>query len=292
MQMNTDTLRLRRRPPLIGVTASLFLSACATAPLTESGLLSSYADLKPSEGVVTQARLKVDKNVVTQARSVSISPTAVSASVQQAGLSEKQMRLVSNAVDRALCAGLSERFEVRPSGQPADLAVRAVITHLGATDVTTAGVSKVVNIGSTVASAATGVPVPSVRIPLGMGGLSVEAEASTLERRQVAAMTWARGADSLTTQAQLSEEADAYQLAKQFSEDFVTLLVTGSDPLKDQRPSLPTAQEVNEYFGAKPKYAACEQFGSNPGLGGTLGVAIGLPPNWTDSGSKTGGHNE
>jgi hypothetical protein len=97
-------------------------------------------------------------------------------------------------------------------------------------------------------------------------------------------MTWARGADFLTTQARVSEEGDAYALATAFADDFAYLLVTGNDPIADLSSGMPTLQSAGEYFGADPKQAACARFGKNPGLGGTLGGAIGLPPSWTDKG--------
>jgi Protein of unknown function (DUF3313) len=264
----------------------LIVSGCATAPLTESGLLSSYTDLEPSDGMLTKTRLKIDKNAILMARSISITPSQLAGQAGPKGLSDKQLHLVTNAIDRALCAGLSERFEIVPQDQPADLTVHAVITHLGVTDAIAAGASSVASIGGAVAEAATGVPIPVPRIPIGMGGLSIEASATSRERQQIAAMTWARGADALTIKARASEEGDAYQLAKEFAADFSKLLVTGSDPMKDQLPSLPSTQSVSEYFGGKQKYTACEQYGRNPGLGDTVGGAIGLPPGWTDSGSR------
>lgn len=262
----------------------LSLIGCATAPLTQSGRLSSYVELKPSDGVVTRTRQMVAKDIVLAAKSVRIIRTEVFETARQSGLSDVQIRLVTNVIDRALCAGLSARFEVVMPDQPADLTVHVIVTHLGKTDVVAAGASRVVNIGGSVVSAQTGVPVPVPRIPVGMGGLSVEAQASNRQGRQIAAITWARGADALTTETRIAEEADAYTLAREFSADFAKLLLTGTDPLKDRIPSLPTMQSINEFFGARPKYPACEQFGTHPGLGGALGGKIGLPPDWTDSG--------
>lgn len=262
------------------------LSACANAPLTQSGSLPSYENLRSSDGVLTRTRQAVDRQVLLAAKSVTIMPSTISDHARQSGLSEKQLRLVTNAVDRALCAGLSARFEVVTSDKPADLTVHAVVTHLGKTDVAMAGASKVVGIGGSVVSATTGVPVQVPRIPIGMGGLSVEAQASTPQRQQAAAMIWARGADAVTTRPRLSEEADAYTLATEFSLDFAKLLVTGSDPINSPVPSLPTVQSINEFFGGKLKHVACEQFGTQPGLGGALAGVIGVPPDWADAGAR------
>jgi hypothetical protein len=49
--------------------ATGLLAGCATAPLTESGRLSTYAALKPSDGVLTKTKVRVDKSAVQSARS-------------------------------------------------------------------------------------------------------------------------------------------------------------------------------------------------------------------------------
>jgi hypothetical protein len=267
---------------LIGTT---LLAGCATAPLTESGVLSSYVNLKASDGVLTRTRQRVDKGVVLAARSVRLKPTQVSPAAARSGLTPPQLALVSNALDRALCSGLSRRFSVVTANQPADLTVQVVITHIGLTNATSAGISKGLSVGGTVVSATTGVPVPLPRLPFGLGALSAEAEARSAGHQSVAAMTWARGADMLTTKARVAEEADAYALAKEFAADFARFLLTGTDPISAGMPSLVTPAEIGEFFGAKPRQAACEQFGPNPGLGDAIGGAIGLPPAWTDKGA-------
>lgn len=263
-------------------------SACGTAQVTESGALSSYAGLRQSDGILTKTRQRADRSVLLNARSIQIEPTRIAKSADTQGLTPQQLALVTNTVNRSLCSGLSNRYVIARPNQSADLVVQAEITHLQATDVTLAGFSSVLSIGSTVVSATTGLPVPSARLPLGLGGLSIEAQAITQANQQVAAITWARGADSLTTRPRMSEESDAYQLAKAFGDDFARLLVTGDDPIANPIGALPPVETVGEYFGGKPRFAACEQFGRHPGLGDALGGAIGLPPAWTDKGAVQG----
>lgn len=285
-RLSADARILRSLRVAAVVCIPLTAAACASAPLQEGGTLSSYRSLKPSDGMLTKTRQHVDKRAVLAARTVRIVPTGASASAAQSGLTQQQLRLVSNAIDRAVCRDLSSRLEVVPADQPSDLTVRAVITHVGKTDATAAGVSAAVGIGGTVAGAATGVPVPGIRIPIGLGGLAVEAQASGRQGEQVAAMIWARGADAFTTKARAAEEGDAYTLANHFAADLAKLLVTGSDPISDPIPTLPSAHGIGEFFGASPKYAACAQFGKHPGVGDAIGGAIGLPPEWTDSGAQ------
>lgn len=267
--------------------ASLFvmlLSGCATAELTESGRLSSYTKLVPSDGVLTQSKIYIDRTAIIAAHSVRLLPTIVDAHAQKSGLTTQQLDLVSNAMDRSLCSNLSARFVVVSNDAPADLVVQAIITSLSPTDTTAAGLSAVAGVGGKVISAASGMPLPIPRIPFGLGALTTEAEARDSTGQQRAAIIWARGADALTTDARVAEEGDAHTLAARFSEDFAKLLVTGTDPMSDPTPLLPTTQSIGEYFGGPAKYQACEQFGRNPGLGNTIGSKIGLPPSWTDTG--------
>jgi hypothetical protein len=128
------------------------------------------------------------------------------------------------------------------------------------------------------------VPIPTPRIPIGLGGLAVEAEAFDQAGRQQAAMIWARGADAFTSKPKVSTAADAYDLASSFASDFSKLLVTGSSPFQTL-PSLPSVHSISAMFGGPPKEAACEVFGRGPGVAGLIGGFVGLPPEWTDKGA-------
>jgi hypothetical protein len=276
-----------RANSLWSLAALLLIGGCATVPFEQSGSLSSYEALAPSDGVLTRARISVNKSEVLAATTVRIAPTSFSANAAVAGLSEAQRNMVANAVDRSMCIGLSDRFQVAGRGEPADLNVHAVITHVGLTDEKIAGVSRVASVGTSIVEKVflpVPVPMPTPRIPLGLGGLAVEAEALDQRGRQEAAMIWARGADAFTSKPKVSTAGDAYDLAKTFADDFSKLLVTGSSPFKTL-PSLPSIRRVDSMLGGAPKEAACEVFGRGPGLAGLIGDSIGLPPEWTDKGA-------
>lgn len=260
------------------------LGACASVPLTDGTTLTPGTALTQSDALLTKTRQHIDRDAVLAASSVRLQPATVSPAVDSSDLTDEQIGLVKNALNRALCAGLSRRFQVVEPSAPADLTVRPVITSLTPTNVTAAGASNVINVGGRVAGAVTGLPIPTLRLPLGLGGLAVEAAAITANGEEVAAMTWARGADVLTTKPRISADGDAYALATAFASDFSSFLVKGTDPMKLQAPDLPSSQQVSEFFGGKAKYEACEQFGRNPGLGDIAGGALGLPPSWTDAG--------
>jgi hypothetical protein len=254
------------------------VAGCATAQLETSGSLASYNGLVPADGITTKSKMRVDKADVLAARSVSIIPTSFSNSASQAALTAKQRRVIANAVDRSVCIGLSDRFTIVPSGQPADLTVHITVTHVTVTDAAAAGAAKVASAAPMFISA--GFPIVVPRIPYGMGSLSVEAEARDIQGQQKAAFVWARGADSLTSAPRVAASGDAYDLADEFGADFSKLLITGDNPF-DKKLSIPSAQRVKSAFGGQPKYAACDAFGRT-GIPAFIGRRLGAPPEWND----------
>jgi Protein of unknown function (DUF3313) len=264
---------------LIGLGA--LQSGCATAPLATSGSLSAYDSLAPSNGTLTQSKLRVDRAEVLAAKTVSISRTSFSSEAAQIELSEKQRKIIANAVDRSICIGLSDRFQVVPAGQSADLNVHATVTHVTLTDPGMAGASKVASAVPMFLSLS--VPVPMPRIPIGMGSLSIESEARNARGEQKAAMVWARAADSITSSARVSPAGDAYDLASAFGDDFSKLLVTGETPF-NKKLSIPTMHRVTSSLGGAPKNVACDAFG-RAGIQGLVGGRLGVPPEWIDEGA-------
>jgi hypothetical protein len=136
---------------LWSLAALLLTGGCATVPFEQSGSLSSYRSLAPSDGILTRARITVNKDEVLAARTIRIAPTSFSESASRAGLSEVQRNMVANAIDRSMCIGLADRFHVVTTAEPAALSVHAVITYIGLTDETVAGVSRAASVGVSVA---------------------------------------------------------------------------------------------------------------------------------------------
>lgn len=156
---------------------SVLLSSCAEAPLNRGGFLSSYDNMTSSDGVLTKSLIKVNRGDVLAAKTVRITPTIFSETAMRVSFSDEQRRLIENTVDRTLCVGLSDRFRVVQSSEPADLTVRAIVTSVTPTDELAAGASKVISIVPMALSLSYPVPVP--RIPIG-------SEAYQLRRRRVA----------------------------------------------------------------------------------------------------------
>jgi hypothetical protein len=256
----------------LGALMALILAGCATATLTRSGALSSYEGMTPANGTVTKSLVRADKAALAKARTVQLMPITFLDAKAGAGLSEADRSAIANALNRALCRDLSRRFTIAAAGEPADLTVTGAITAVIPTNTTAATGSSVLRI----------VPLPLPRIPVGLGGLSAEAEAQDAGGRQVAALVWARGADAITTRARMSAGGDAYELASSFSADFATLLRYGSA-------TAPTTVETIVPSGADLTYsmtgtpsAACARFGKGPSLTGTVSGIFGAPPDWTE----------
>ena len=133
-------------------------AGCATAPLERSGSLASYDNLTPSDGLLTKSQVRVSKADVLGAKTVRIEPTAFTVAAAKEPFSDQQRSLIKNAVNRAMCFALSERFRIVAPTEAADLSVRAVITHIAPTDATAAGVSKVASVVPSIV--APGVPIP------------------------------------------------------------------------------------------------------------------------------------
>src|SRR4051812_7602886 len=93
---------------LLTVSLLPLIAACTSILPEQAGSLSSYDRLEPSDGLLTKAQVSVNKDEILSATTVRITPTTFSAAAASvAGLSEPQMRLIANAVDRSLCTGLS-----------------------------------------------------------------------------------------------------------------------------------------------------------------------------------------
>lgn len=263
-----------------------FLPACATAPLVQGVGLSSYDGMAPSNGLITNSRLHVEKEQVLVAKTINIMPTAFPPTVAPK-LSNEQRALVANAINRSLCVNLSDRFRVVTPYEPADLTVRAAVTQATETDEIAAGVSAAASLGMSFVD--TSVPIPTPRIPIGLGNLSIEAEAIDPWGQQHASMLWGRGATAFFSEPKASKASDAYDLAEKFADDFSSLLIKGESPFANggiDLPSLPSWHKIKSTMGLAPKYAACEDYGRFPGIAGAVGGQLGLPPEWTDSGAK------
>lgn len=262
------------------IALALMVVSCASPHLQQGTSLSSYAGLTESGGTLAKANLRVDAVPVRAAQTVRLVPTSVQVD-SGSTFDPEDLALVTNAVDRALCTGLSDRFQIVAANQPADLVVHATITDIVATGRAAAAISTVASLGTIAV-----IHVPAPRLPLGLGSLSVEAEAIGRDGSQKAAMLWARSANMVTTTARIAEIGDAYSLSSSFGADFSRMLITGHDPFKGM-PSAPSMQDFKTSLGGDPKFDVCKAFGRAPGIKGVGTALLGLPPSWSDRGAAT-----
>lgn len=262
------------------VPIMLVLGGCTTVPLTEAGTLTSYSNLSAPKGKFEKKRVYFSKDGLKDVKTVSIAPTALTPAAQKRVEKQKDRLLLTNAIDRAICITMSEKYEIVPFGTPADLTVRTAVTDIVPTEPSVAGAAKAISIGSSLA-----LPVGIPRLPFGLGGLAVEAEAVDRDGKQRSAIVWSKGANSFTSEARVSPVGDAYDLAGAFGKDFSRMVVAGKEPGNfDLR--LPSGYDIRTSFGGKPGSAVCENFGRVPGVVGMIGASIGAPPSWTDKGGK------
>lgn len=141
------------------------------------------------------------------------------------------------------------------------LDAQLVVTTIEPTSGAAAGASSVVDYF---------VPGPA-RLPVGLGGLAVEAELRDPQAGQLALVKWARGANAVTDNARLSPIGDAWQLAGRFGKEFARLLLDTAPARSGlQRKRLADAE-------VKAKRALCaERYGSVDLAG--RGASIFLPP--------------
>jgi hypothetical protein len=270
--------RLDRAPGALAIALALGLGApivsAEDAPVP-SGVLSSYVGLTPAHTIQTRALWRADPVALAQASTARIAPIKIAPGAGDK-VTPGQDALVANELARTLCARLSVRFRMVSSRAPADLTVRATITRITPTNTMAATAS----LGARVVARVVGSPI-APRVPIGLGGLSAEAE--TLDRRGVqrAALVWTRNANDLLTGARASHIGDAYQLAAAFANDTARLTITGKDPLREI-----TAPHV---LHKKPQ-AACAIYGSGERSGYIDGM-FGLAPEATDNG-RLGSHPE
>lgn len=269
-----------------------FVSACATVPLEQTGSLSSYERLQPVDSKFNgrKSRVRVDKDAVLAARTVLIVPTSFAGPAASARLSARDRQLVANAVDRSVCIALSDRFHIVLPPQTADLTVHVTVANIVPTDEVAAAATTVIDVSKSVLSHTgvleTSVPIPSVRVPIGLGGIALEGEAIDPTGRQTAAMLWAKGARSFFgNTTRVSPVGDAYELAADFGDDFSELLVTGEDPFGFKWPELPYMHRLKSKFGGAPKESVCDSFGRK-GVTDMVAGKFGFPPEWTDDGAK------
>ncbi len=228
--------------------ALALLTGCGDVVLTDGRTLTRADQFVTSDAVASESKLFIDPTLPQTVRTVRIVPTVFTEAVSGPGLNAVERRLVANAADRALCYDLSLRYDIVSSG-PADLTVRSAITRVDLTNVPASGatiaastaISVAGQVGVGFANSIGKIPVP--RVPIGLGSLTIEAEAIDARKRQRAAMIWGGASNAFTNQARFSAASDAYDLAGEFGQDFGSYLATTKDPFRGEM-QIPTYDRI------------------------------------------------
>jgi hypothetical protein len=235
---------------LLGILA---LPACATKPPTQTGFLSNQAGMETVSGTVrAQIERQRDLEALRTVRKLALLP----AMLQEGGdipdtITPESRTLVQGELDRQLCFRLSRRFELVGPEDPEASRVQAVITRLQETNATASAAS---------AAVSWFLPGGSVRLPVGRGGVSIEARLDLADGQQAAAMAWSRGAGVVMDEGSLSEVGDAHRFTANFADDFSDFLVESESPQR-----------------ALPEQDPCQKYGPRLDLGRlAAGRVIGL----------------
>ncbi|CAL1690350.1 hypothetical protein MMB232_00472 [Brevundimonas subvibrioides] len=193
------------------VLAGLAVTGCQTAPVADAGFLSGYDGLVTREDTIRASiRQRRDDAVAATIDRVHLEPSQF---VGTAGsnLTEVERAQLLREVDRQICYEVSERFTVAAEGR--DVArLRTGVVDVRPTGSVGSGVAAVANIL---------IPGPGTfRVPGTTGGLAVESELIGPDGRQVAALAWARNANTVGTDApSLSRIGDALQMAEPLGDE-------------------------------------------------------------------------
>lgn len=214
-----------QRLGLVGCILFSGLSACATAPTPDAGYLSRYDNLGGrGDGLRASVREWADPEALKTVSSVRIAPTVLLPGADRSGvLTPAEQRGLLRELDAQLCFELSERFAIAGPDALADAEVRSAVTWFLPTGRAASAAS---------AAAAFFIPGPlDLRAPGTLGALGAEAEMTTADGRQIAAIAWARQANAIGTDApSLMKTGDALQFAEPFADDAARVMTPTPAP--------------------------------------------------------------
>lgn len=199
---------LMHRIPLVALLglAGLAAAGCQTAPVANAGFLSRYDDLTTREDTIRASiRERRDEAAAAGIDAVHLEP-AVFVGDAGTGLTETERAQVLREVDRQVCYEVSERFSLVAAGA-GNARLRTGVVGVRLTGAAGSGVAAVANML---------IPGPGTfRVPGTTGGLAVEVELIGADSEQVAALAWARNANTIGMDApSLSRVGDALQMAE------------------------------------------------------------------------------
>ncbi len=250
---------------------ALLLNACASVPKpTGSALLTD----KPLEVITDQQGRQVsrfvDGKLLAELTGYALPDAKLLLPNSTEDISQTQLDLISNALNRSMCKRLGQYLTVQPIPTDADLRIEFALTGVTATS----------RLASSVSSVA-GVFVPGpFRIPVGMGAIALDAKA--ISHQQTAAfLRWAKGANPVFNSGKVSTIADAYELVDTFSREFSELLLEGANEI--------TVREKLPEVSIKSNEAMClARYGEVDAVSKGASFILPLSPEFIDKGKPNG----
>jgi len=207
------------------ILVGLAVTGCQTAPVADAGFLSGYEGLVTNENTIRASiRQRRDEAAATAVDRVHLEPAVLVGSAGT-GLSDTEKAQVLREVDRQICYEVSERFTLVQAGTGV-ARLRTGVVDIRPTGAAGSGVAAVANML---------IPGPGTfRVPGTTGGLAVETELVGPDGAQVAALAWARNANTLGTDTpSLSRVGDALQLAEPLGDAVGDAISQPGRPVRD-----------------------------------------------------------
>lgn len=217
---------------LVALAAAATLVGCASVPKSRVvGIDHSVALETVVDEPHVRIELYVDRSAVGPGARLGRPVASIADGAYPEAIPAESARLVANNAARSLCNELAPYVEWVDDGAEDALSPRLVVTAIVPTNRAAAGASAVADIF---------IPGPA-RLPAGLGSLAMDGELLTADGRTVAAVRWARGANAVTDNAQVSAIGDAWQLADEFGEELAKALLVDRRAANVPRPErLPT----------------------------------------------------
>lgn len=217
-----------RSLPIV-LLAGLVVAGCQTAPVADAGFLSRYDGLVTREDTVRASiRQRRDDAATAVIDRIHLEP-AQFVGTAGSGLTEAERARLLREVDRQICYEVSERFILAPEAR--DVArLRTGVVDVRPTGAMGSGVAAVTNML---------IPGPvTLRVPGTTGGLAAESELIGPNGDQVAALAWARNANTVGTDSpSLSHIGDALQMAEPLGDEIGnTISQSGRPALEREGP--------------------------------------------------------
>jgi len=211
--MQKTTLRILR---LVALLATASLVGCASVPKERVvGIEHRVALETILDEPHVRIELYVDRNAIAPGARISRPVARIAEGARPESIPETSAKLVANNAARSLCNELAPYFELVEAGTADAFAPELVVTAIVPTNRGAAGASALVDLF---------IPGPA-RLPAGMGALAIDGELRAAEGTVVTAIRWARGANAVTDNAQVSVIGDAWQLADEFGEELAKALI-------------------------------------------------------------------